>query len=163
MNTPSPCSNESPPSIKITPNQRSDNKWLWLNAGLTYDLLGSREDEIRAYDQTVKHLGRANGCLAEELIAKALVSKGIALNQLDRIDEAIRMYDVVVSRFAGRHGQVFREKVAVALYNKGISLGSLERIDEQLAAYEQALDRFDVLDSTDVQVLTYRYWWLKLQ
>ena len=82
---------------------------------------------------------------------------------LPAIDEAIRMYDVVVSRFAGRHGQVFREKVAVALYNKGISLGSLERIDEQLAAYEQALDRFDVLDSTDVQVLTYRYWWLKLQ
>jgi hypothetical protein len=52
-------------------------------------------------------------------VGRALVSKGIALGQLDRSAEEITAYDEVVTRFGDADDPALLEEVAKALVNKG--------------------------------------------
>ena len=87
--------------------------------------LGLSEEAVAAYDEVVSRFGDDDAL--REVVAKALVNKGVALGKLDRSEEGIAAYDEVVSRFGGDPAPAVRERVAKAMFNKGVRLGRLGR------------------------------------
>jgi hypothetical protein len=74
----------------------------------------------------VSRFGDATAAVLCELVGKALVNKGHALNQLGRCDEALVALEEVMARFDGSTEPASRRLVAVALVNKGVSLDRLD-------------------------------------
>ena len=62
----------------------------------------------------VTRLGTATELQPRELVAKALINKGVALGLLDRRVEAIAVYDDVLARFGAATELPLRELVAKA-------------------------------------------------
>ena len=80
----------------------------------------------------------------QEQLARALVSKGVALVRLNRSEEALQSYDAVsYKRFGASPELSLREQVARALVSKGIALGRLNRREEALQAYDCLLNKFN--------------------
>ena len=63
----------------------------------------------------------------QELVATALVNKGVRLGAAGRSEEAIAVYDDVIARFADTTEPALQEPVATALVYKGVRLGELGR------------------------------------
>jgi TolA-binding protein len=72
------------------------------------------EDAISAYDEVVRRCGDATEPALRELVAKALVNKGVVLGALKRIEDASGVYDEVVRRFGDATEPALREQVAKA-------------------------------------------------
>ena len=62
-------------------------------------LLGRSEDAIAAYDDVLARFGAATELPLRELVAKALVNKGVTLGALGRSEDAIAAYEDVLARF----------------------------------------------------------------
>jgi methyltransferase (TIGR00027 family) len=107
-------------------------------------LLGRSEDAIAAYDDLLSRFGAATELPLRELVANALVNKGVALSALGRGDDAIAAYDGLLARFNEATGLPLRELelVAKALLNKGVTLGALGRSENAIAAYDDLLACF---------------------
>ena len=58
-----------------------------------------------------------------ELVATALVNKGVILGLQDRQEDAIKQFDELVSRYGNRSEAGIAEWAAKALVNKGVILG----------------------------------------
>jgi methyltransferase (TIGR00027 family) len=103
------------------------------------------EDAIIAYDEILGRFKDATALPLRELVANALVNKGIALKALGRSEDAIVAYDDVLARFNGAAtalplGEL--QLVAKALFNKGVTLGALGRGGEAITAYDDLLACF---------------------
>src|SRR5258707_32783 len=78
-----------------------------------------------------------------EMIAKALLDKGLKLASSHHGEEAIAVYEDLLTRFGDATTELaLRELVAKALLNKGATLGTLGRTGEAIAAYDDLLGRF---------------------
>ena len=74
--------------------------------------------------------------------AKALVNKGLALDELGRGEEALPSFDQVVTRFGDAPEVAFREVVAQALYSTALTLSGLGRDEEAFVASDQVVVHF---------------------
>ncbi len=84
-------------------------------------------------------------------VAKALVNKGIILEQLNKLNEAIESYDLVIKQFKDSKEVALLESVAKALVNKGITLRQLNKLNEAIESYDLAIKKFK--DSKEVVLL----------
>ena len=66
----------------------------------------------------------------EPSLVEALVNRGIALKELDRVEEAVASYERALAIEPGN---------AEALYNKGLALAILDRHEQAFASHEAAL------------------------
>jgi tetratricopeptide (TPR) repeat protein len=74
---------------------------------------------IAVWDEVARRFGEAVEPALREQVARALVSKGFTLRQLNRSEEAIAVYDEVVRRFGEATEPALRELVARALNGSG--------------------------------------------
>jgi tetratricopeptide (TPR) repeat protein len=77
-----------------------------------------------------------------ELVAMALLNKGVALRQLGQLAQEIAVYEELERRFAQAPEPGVQEQVAKALLNKGVALGQLGEPAQAIAAYEELERRF---------------------
>ena len=92
--------------------------------------------------QLERRLGESDTEEHRALLARALLNKGAALDELGRTQESLVVFEEVVGRFENSGIADVQETVAKALVNKGSALGELERPEEELAAYEEVIQRF---------------------
>ena len=83
--------------------------------------------------------------MLRELVAKALLNKGLALNKLERPRDEEAAYQDLIDRFADDPVPVLRELVAKALRRKATTLVDLDRPQDALAAIEQAVAMYEEL------------------
>jgi TolA-binding protein len=76
------------------------------------------EEAARVYDDVVARFSDAAEPEPRQLVATALVNKGVRLGELGRSEEAARVYDDVVARFGDAAEPELREQVATALRMK---------------------------------------------
>jgi tetratricopeptide (TPR) repeat protein len=79
---------------------------------------------------------------AELPVARALINKSVALQNLDRTPEALSACDALVSRFGAATDPKLREAVAGALLNKGEMARGLGHEEEATTAYREVIARF---------------------
>jgi len=77
-----------------------------------------------------------------ELVAQALVNKGLSLDALSRSEDEIAIYDDLIARFGAATELPLRKHVAQALVNKGISLETLGRSADAIVVYDHLIARF---------------------
>jgi tetratricopeptide (TPR) repeat protein len=119
-----------------------DNLWTAATG-----LNDNSPEELNAYDliqEVAERAGRLEVADEEtkELLANALISKGVVLGELGRYEEALVPWDEVLERYAEDPAPTLREQVAKAFYNKGVTLRLLERNEEAVAAYGEVLKRY---------------------
>ena len=102
-------------------NLEPDNDSAWCNKGYCLEMVGKREDAIKAYDEAL----RINFNHAE-----SWYNKGVSLRKLGRNEEAIKAYDEALR---------INPNYVKAWYNKGVSLRKLGRNEEAIKAYDEAL------------------------
>ena len=117
---------------------------MWLAA---LGLSDNSKEELKGYDLVIVIgdilLGQNKDEAAlRELVARALVKKGVRLGRLNQCQEEIAVYDEVVRRFGEAAEPALRKLVARALFNKGVSLGSLNQDKEAIAVYDEVVKRF---------------------
>ena len=86
----------------------------------------------------------------QEQVARALLKKGVDLEELHRYEEALAAYNDLITRFGNSQDQDIQEDVAMALLNKGNDLGNLHRIGQARAEWEELVYRFK--DNPDVKI-----------
>jgi methyltransferase (TIGR00027 family) len=101
-------------------------------------LLGRGEDATAVFDDVLSRFAAATELPLRELVANALVNKGIMLSALGRGEEAIAAYDGLLARFNEATVLPLRELelVAKALFNKGVTLSTLGHNENAIAAYD---------------------------
>ena len=101
-------------------------------------LPGRSEDTIAACDDLLSRFASATELPLREVVANALVNKGIMLSALGRDDDAIAAYDGLLARFNEATRLPLRELelVAKALFNKAITLSALGQSEDAIGAYD---------------------------
>ena len=100
------------------------------------------EEALAIYDEVVQRFGASDALIPLQLVASALLSKGLTLRTLNRPEEELAAYDEVVRRFGESENPALLEPVAKALLSKGLTLGTMNRPEEELAAYDEVVRRF---------------------
>jgi tetratricopeptide (TPR) repeat protein len=121
---------------------------LWNAA---FSLLDDSDEELLAY-QLITDVYDALSTASQKpdltrTSSKALLNKGITLDNLNRSEEAIAVYDTLIDRFADSTEPALQEQVARVFVNKGIILNHLNRSEEAITVYDTLVDRF--ADSTE--------------
>jgi methyltransferase (TIGR00027 family) len=113
------------------------------------------EDAIAAYDDVLSRFATATELPLRELVANAIVNKGVTLSALDRSEDAIAAYDNLLARFNEATGLPLRELelVAKALFNKGVTLGALGRSEDAIAAYDDLVACFGAATGSPLREL----------
>ncbi|MDD4929207.1 MAG: tetratricopeptide repeat protein [Gallionella sp.] len=106
-------------------------------------MLGIQAFESEKYETAADQFSKAAEAATESVDqAKALLSKGITLGQMQRNEEEIAVYDEVLRRYGEATETALRERVAKALLNKGFTLGQMQRNEEEIAVYDEVLRRY---------------------
>ena len=100
------------------------------------------EDALAALEELVDRFGESEAPALLQVVAIALVAKGVTLGELNRPEEALSACDEVVGRFGESETPALLQVVAIALVNKGGVLGGLNRPEEALSACDEVLSRF---------------------
>ena len=100
------------------------------------EALAGHEEALAAHGEVERRSG-GDTEVDVEMVAGALLSKGVTLAQLDRTEESLAVFEEVVRRFGARPLPEVLEQVAAALFCTGVALAILNRPEEALAAYEQ--------------------------
>jgi tetratricopeptide (TPR) repeat protein len=78
-----------------------------------------------------------------EVVAEALVNKGVTLREQGDAKGEIEICDEVVKRFEMDSAPGVREQVATALFNKGVTLGEQGDAKAAIEAYGEIIKRFE--------------------
>ena len=100
------------------------------------------EEALDVYDEVVSRFGESQDPTVLELVAAALVGKGVALGELSRPEDELAAWNEVVHRFGESDTPVLLQLIATALSNKGATLGALNRLEEALATWDEVARRF---------------------
>ena len=100
------------------------------------------EDTVEACDEVIRRFGESEIPAVLVWVGKALVNKGVALDELNRSQDALEACDEVVRRFEKSETPALLESVAKALVNKGAVLGHLNRSQDALEACDEVVRRF---------------------
>jgi tetratricopeptide (TPR) repeat protein len=93
-----------------------------ITLGYPYPSQQQIEEEIQTYDRLIQRFGQAPEPALQELVAKALLDKGITLSQLNRPEEAIQTNEALLARFGQSPEPAFQELVAGALNGVGVQI-----------------------------------------
>ena len=80
--------------------------------------------------------------IIRELVAKALLNKGVMLGELVRLEDAIEVYERLIRRYQDDDTPVIRELVAKALYGKGTTLWLLQKTGRAHEAFATLIRKF---------------------
>ena len=100
-----------------------------------------------AYEEAGRRFGEDDTEVDVEIVASALLNKGITLAQLGRKEEALDACQEVVNRFGECSSPEILESVVAALFCKGVDLAALNRPEEALAAYDEVASRLGESDT----------------
>ena len=109
---------------------------------LNFFAIQDYEAALKAFSAEVYLLDGSDHSDDEVKLVRAMVNKGVALGQLNRLKDEIAVYDEVAQRFGTRSEPELLERVARALFNKGVTLGQLKRLEEEIAVYDDVVQRF---------------------
>ena len=118
---------------------------LVIRAGLL-GACGRHEEALAASEEFLARLGDRERPQPLQLVAGALLNKGIALVALERSDEALAAYEEVVRRFGESDQPAMFEPVAMALVSKGVVLWNLRRGEDAVAVYDEVVRQFGESD-----------------
>jgi tetratricopeptide (TPR) repeat protein len=99
-------------------------------------------EAIAVCDDLVSRYGNDPEVTLREVVAGALVIKGITLGQAKRSEEAIAIFDDVESRYGNAPEVALRGRVSQALVNKGATLGRMQRREEAIAVFDDVESRY---------------------
>jgi tetratricopeptide (TPR) repeat protein len=100
------------------------------------------QDAVDAFDELARNFEESSVVPLQELAARALYNKGVALGKLKGPADAIVVYKDLVERFGTCAIDEVQDCVASALVNSGVALGRLDRGDEAMNAYDEVVRRF---------------------
>jgi tetratricopeptide (TPR) repeat protein len=104
--------------------------------------LGRYEEVIFILDELISRFENHTELPLLEILAKAILNKGVTLGRMGCSKEAIALYDEVIHRFGSRTELPLLEQLAKTLYNKGVTLGSMGCSKEAIALYDEVIRRF---------------------
>lgn len=87
--------------------------------------LNRRKKAIGVWEEVVRRFDKANEPVLRELVAQALVNKGLTLRALNRSEDEIEVYEEVERRFSKANEPALREIVAWALRRRRRNLNRL--------------------------------------
>ena len=90
----------------------------------------------------VKGFGDDTNPALREMVAQAMLDKGVVLGQLGRAEEDLANYAELLERFADDLAPGLRKVVAKALLYRGVTLGELGRVEEERASYAELVEHF---------------------
>ena len=96
---------------------------------------------------------------AQEQVARALLNKGIDLDNLHRYEEALAAYNDLITRFGNSQEMYIRDYVATALLSKSIDLEILHRHKEAIAAHDASSSYYPVALSFNREPYYNFQWW----
>lgn len=131
----------------------SSEQSLWLARsyiGLALQQ-SSRSEQIEIYEKLIDRFEDNNELDIQGQVAKALLSKGIALEELEQLDHAIEIYDGIVERFGQSNELILQESVAKALLYKAIMLRKREQLESAIKVFDELIDRFGENDELVLQ------------
>lgn len=106
-------------------------------------MLGVRAFESAKYETSADNFTKAAEAATDQVQqAKALLSKGYVLGQMNRNEEEIAVYDEMVRRYGDADEVALREQVAKALLNKGFRLGKMNKNEEAIVVYDEVMRRY---------------------
>jgi len=133
----------------------TDLQWARAEAayGEACQHVDNLQEALQSFSGIADRFGAASELEFRELVARALINKGVTLNKLGRPEEAIATYDDVLSRFGAASEPELCGLVEQARLNKGqlrqwdaltwiIRGVALGRCVEAIAAYDEVLSRF---------------------
>lgn len=97
---------------------------------------------LRGLDGFLQEFGDQKASTVPDLVARALLNKGITLTGLDRCEEAILAYDAAVTTFASTDSPELRDALATILLNKSYCLREIGRMPDAIAACDELIDKF---------------------
>ena len=103
--------------------------------------LNRASEALTAYDEVLSRFGTSDVPAVLDLVARALIRKGVALLALGRTDEALAALDEAISRFGQSDVPSLVETAAGAFCMKGIMLSVRDLGDEALAALDEVVRR----------------------
>jgi tetratricopeptide (TPR) repeat protein len=95
---------------------------------------------------------RAEAAIAE-LVAQALVNKGVTLANAGNSEAALVADEEVVRRYGERAEAPIAAQVARALFNKGVALANAGNSEEALAAWDEVVRRYGARTETAIAEL----------
>ena len=145
----------SPEALTIFEQTRSQA------VAIKYPQSGSRRPDdlkaaLEAADRVIERLGSSDSVQSQEIVAKALVGKGVRQRQLGDCEAAIATCDEAVSRYGDNDSTKLQLEVARALVNKGIAQGKLDDFNAEIATYDQLVSRYGDNDSPELQLCVAR-------
>jgi tetratricopeptide (TPR) repeat protein len=84
-----------------------------------------------------------------EYVARALVSKGLALAQLNRREEALQAYDCLLHKFSESVEPPLQEEVARALAGKAAVLSDMGRSEEEIGDYNSVIEQLQRMNRSE--------------
>ena len=114
------------------------------------DLIGA----LNTLDEFLQEFGDQKASTVPDLVARALLNKGITLTGLNHFQEAIIAYDTAVETFASTDSPQLRDALATALANKSYCLEETGRMPDAIAACDELIARFgdNHMDSVEESV-----------
>ncbi|MCX6922287.1 MAG: tetratricopeptide repeat protein [Verrucomicrobia bacterium] len=104
----------------------------------------AREAAVAIYDEVIERFGSSTTPQLREVVAMALLNKGVALLHLNRPEEAQVVLGQLIEKFHPDSGAACDQDVlARAMYLKGLALHQLERHEAAVAVLDQLVERFD--------------------
>ena len=111
---------------------------------------GDLEDALKAMDDLLLGFETNNVATVQDLIARALVTKGIVLFGLDRYDEAIAAFERADERFGSTAAPALRGTLATGLFYRVACLEELGRPQDAIDACDALILRFESSSSPEV-------------
>ena len=137
----------STPSLRETHAQSLFDRAVGL--GRDRDARESLEEAVAVYQELVDRYGGDPDPALRQLVAMALLNKGIVLGWLDRREDSLAAYQEVWDRHGGDPDPASRGLAARALRARAATLAGLGRPEEALPVIEQAVGLFRELAEAD--------------
>ena len=128
------------PTAQSTAMQHLETAHALMNSGRF-------QEAVDAWDE-VMHLSESNEApMARNLIAYAMLRKGVALTELDRHADALENWEKSIGRFESSYIPIIRESIAATRVGKATALLHLNRLEEGLNALNDVVRRYGSSDT----------------
>lgn len=114
-----------------------------LRKAACFFYLNDAQQEMATYDELISTFENDTDIKLQELIAEAMLSKGIRLGQLNRTVDEINIYDSLIAKYRECYELPLRENVAKAMFNKGCRLGLQKQTEDAIKVYDDLIAKFD--------------------
>jgi serine/threonine protein kinase len=138
-------------AAKIAAAKRLSDARLMLENGkqLSDDL--DDLEAIQTFDELITKFGSDKETAMREVVAKAMVFKGIYLRLSNRFDEAVKICDEVIAKFGANKEIVLRTQVSRAMRTKAFSLSAQGQQKSAIEVHDEIIAKFGADASEDMR------------